>query len=101
MSGDLISRDTTMKMLREYAEVKFVCGQIELANGILKAVNYIENDNIPIAYDVDKVVERLEILSDSADDKIMKQEGFEQYWDGFGDGVDEAIKVVKGGGLNG
>lgn len=36
MNGDLISRDITIKMLREYAEVKFVCGHIELANGILK-----------------------------------------------------------------
>ena len=55
MSRDLISRDTTIKMLREYAEVKFVCGQIELANRILKAVNYIENNNIPTAYDVERL----------------------------------------------
>lgn len=59
MNGDLISRETTVKMLREYAEVKFVCGQIELANGILKAVNYIEGDNIPVAYDAEKVLEEI------------------------------------------
>lgn len=53
----------------------------------------------PTAYDVDKVVERLETLSDRADDKIMEQEGSEQYWDGFGDGIDEAIKILKSGGI--
>lgn len=59
MRGDLISRETTVKMLREYAEVKFVCGQIELANGILKAANYIEGNNIPVAYDAEKVLEEI------------------------------------------
>lgn len=53
----------------------------------------------PIAYDVNKVVERLEILSDRADDNIMEQEGSEQYWDGFGDGIDKAIKILKSGGI--
>lgn len=56
-------------------------------------------DAIPTAYDVDKVVERLGILSDRADDKIMEQEGSEQYWDGFGDGIDKAIKILKSGGI--
>lgn len=66
----------------------------------------VENDPVriavmhsPTAYDVDKVVERLEILSDRADDKIMEQEGSEQYFDGFGDGIDEAIKILKSGGI--
>lgn len=58
MSDDLISRKQTIEMLRKYAENKFENGEIELANGILKAVNYIENDNIPTAYDVDKVEEQ-------------------------------------------
>lgn len=56
-------------------------------------------DRQPTYYDADKVVECLEILSDSADDKIMNEYGSEQYWDGFGDGVDEAIKIVKSGGI--
>lgn len=53
----------------------------------------------PTAYDVDKVVERLEILSDRADDNIMEQESSEQYWDGFGDGIDKDIKILKSGGI--
>lgn len=56
-------------------------------------------DSIPTAYDVDKVVECLEILSDSADDKIMGEDGSEQYWDGFGDGVDKAIGILKSVGI--
>lgn len=94
MNGDLISRDTTMKMLREYAEVKFACGQIELANGILKAVNYIENDNILVAYDVDKVVKQIKEKSFVPGDRI-----------GVSDlkviMPDKAVEIVKGGGLNG
>lgn len=49
MNNDLISKSTTIKMLREYADQKCVRGEIELANGILKAVCYIENGNIPAA----------------------------------------------------
>lgn len=94
MNGDLISRNTTMKMLREYAEVKFVCGQIELANGILKAVNYIENDNIPVAYDVDKVVKQIKEKSFVPGDRIGVSELKVVM-------SDKAVEIVKGGGLNG
>lgn len=88
MSVDLISREATMKMLREYAEVKFACGQIELANGILKAVNYIENDNIPAAYDVDEVVEQIREYADN----VAELGG------NFLPKV--VIEIVKGGGLD-
>ena len=94
MNGDLISRNTTMKMLREYAEVKFVCGQVELANGILKAVNYIENDNIPVAYDVDKVVKQIKEKSFVPEDRIGVSELKVIM-------SDKAVEIVKGGGLNG
>lgn len=94
MSGDLISRETTMKMLREYAEVKFVCGQIELANGILKAVNYIENDNIPAAYDMDRVVKQIKENSFVTGDRIGVAELKVIM-------SDKAVEIVKGGGLNG
>lgn len=49
MINDLISKSTTINMLREYADQKCSVGEIELANGILKAVCYIENGNIPAA----------------------------------------------------
>ena len=94
MSGDLISRDTTIKMLREYAEVKFVCGQIELANGILKAMNYIENNNIPTAYDVDKVAEQIKEKSFVPGDRIGVSEIKVIV-------SDKAVEIVEGGGLNG
>lgn len=58
--SDLISRSETIKKLREYAEQKHRNGEVELANGILKAVCFIKNEgNIPVAYDVGKVVEKV------------------------------------------
>lgn len=60
MQNDLISRQDTIKALREYAEQKHVVGQTELANGILKAVNFLgKEENVPTAYDVENVVEQL------------------------------------------
>lgn len=44
---NLISRGESTKKLREYAEQKHSCGEPELANGILKAACFLENeDNI-------------------------------------------------------
>lgn len=52
----------------------------------------------PTAYDVDKVLEQLQRLSDEEEDKIsVCEKGCELYHDGFSDGVDEAIEIVKGG----
>lgn len=60
---DLISRSDTMKRLRNYAEQKHYNGEVELANGILKAICFIEKEeNIPTAYDLDKVVAELDAL---------------------------------------
>lgn len=54
----------------------------------------------PTAYDVDKVVKQLEVLSDRADyDMSVCEKGMYQYYDGFGDGIDKAIEIVKGGGV--
>lgn len=96
MNNDLISRSKVMELI----ESKFVDGCLERGDetlidgyGLLDEVS-----DLPTAYDVDKVVEQLEALSSGADDNIMKNEGSEQYYDGFGDGVDEAIKIVKAGG---
>ena len=55
-NNGLISRQTAIDKLFEYAESKFQSGEIELANGILKAKCFLESPcNIPTAYDVDKV----------------------------------------------
>lgn len=45
---DLISRSETIKKLYEYADKKHSTGEVELANGILKAACFIKKeDNIP------------------------------------------------------
>lgn len=50
------------------------------------------------AYDLEKVLEQLQRLSDEEEDKIsVCEKGYELYHDGFSDGVDEAIEIVKGG----
>lgn len=61
MSNDLISRSETERLLRAYAdEVGCNRGEYELANGILKVVCFLsKSENVPTAYDVDKVVEQL------------------------------------------
>lgn len=59
-------------------------------------------DRQPIAYDPDKVIEKLQVLSDKADDDIAVCEAdMCQYYDGYGDGLDRAIEIVKRGGRDG
>ncbi len=84
-NNGLISRQTAIDKLFEYAESKFQSGEIELANGILKAKCFLESPcNIPTAYDVDKVVERIQkIPFRSASVKAR------------------IIHIVKGGGTDG
>lgn len=56
-------------------------------------------DRQPTAYDPDKVIEKLQVLSDKADDDIAVCEVDTcQYYDGYGDGLDKAIEIVKRGG---
>ena len=46
--SDLISRSETIEKLYEYADEKHSTGEVELANGILKAACFIKNEsNIP------------------------------------------------------
>lgn len=57
--------------------------------------------NQPTAYDVDDIVKQLEVLSDRADDDMsVCEKGMYQYYDGFRDGIDKAIEIVKGGGTD-
>lgn len=71
----------------------------ELAFSELDVVNML--NHAPTAYDVDKVVKQLEVLSDRADyDMSVCEKGMYQYYDGFGDGIDKAIEIVKGGGVD-
>lgn len=58
-------------------------------------------EHIPTAYDPDKVIEQLQALSDKADDDIAVCEAdMCQYYDGYGDGLDKAIEIIKDGGRN-
>lgn len=60
IDADLIDRNTAIKELFAYAESKFQSGEIELANGILKAKCFLEKqENVPTAYDVDKVTHEI------------------------------------------
>lgn len=83
---DLISRQTAIDKLFEYAESKFQSGEIELANGILKAKRFLESPcNIPTAYNVDKVLEQLEYSR-------VPNTGIAGYH--------KVVEIVKGGGID-
>lgn len=85
-NNGLISRQTAIDKLFEYAESKFQSGEIELANGILKAKCFLESPcNIPTAYDVDKVLEQLEYSR-------VPNTGIAGYH--------KVVKIVKGGGID-
>ena len=59
----------------------------------------MEIEEQPTAFDVEKVIEKLHVLSDKADDDIAVCEADTcQYYDGYGDGLDRAIEIVKRGG---
>ena len=85
-NNGLISRQTAINKLFEYAESKFQSGEIELANGILKAKCFLESPcNIPTAYDVDKVLEQLEYSR-------VPNTGIAGYH--------KVVDIVKGGGID-
>lgn len=84
-NNGLISRQTAIDKLFEYAESKFQSGEIELANGILKAKCFLESPcNIPTAYNVDKVLEQLEYSR-------VPNTGIAGYH--------KVVEIVKGGGI--
>lgn len=59
-------------------------------------------ENQPIAYDTEKVVEQLQKISDEAQDRISPYDLEScQYDMGISDGVDKAIDIVKRGGRDG
>lgn len=59
----------------------------------------MEIEEQPTAFDVEKVIEKLQVLSDKADDDIAVCEADTcQYYDGYGDGLDRAIEIIKRGG---
>ena len=96
-NNGLISRQTAIDKLFEYAESKFQSGEIELANGILKAKCFLESPcNIPTAYNVDKVLEQLENEKKFWNDATYNKEIGKQKARSYA----YAIEIVKGGGID-
>ena len=54
-------------------------------------------NNMPTAYDPDKVVEQLEIRKTKA--TTLQKENISEYFEGETDAFEFAIKIVKGGGV--
>lgn len=73
---------------------------VTLSNGTLLNTNTVLLllDKYPTAYDVDKVVEKLEQKMKRARDK--EQENTSEYFEGEADGFEFAIEIVKAGGKN-
>lgn len=84
----LIDADTLKKDLES----------VTLSNGTLLNTNTVLLllDKYPTAYDVDKVVEKLEQKMKRARDK--EQENTSEYFEGEADGFEFAIEIVKAGG---
>ena len=104
--SDYISKSETIKALRNYADQKHYGGEVELANGILKAVCFIEKeDNIPtiseteiIRNPFERVVERLKSERVTESFKALKNAN-ETYIKGCIDNrvfaYSRAIKIIK------
>lgn len=107
MNGDLISRSEAEKKIRAYAdEVGCGRGEYELANGILKAACLIgSRENMPAAYNADKVVEQLEEQKNqyfrrAEEIKNKFGENYESQKNyGKACSYDHAIEIVKSGGI--
>lgn len=48
--------------------------------------------------DIEKIIEKLQVESDKANDRIMDSDTEVEYWDGYEDGLDRAIEIIKDGG---
>lgn len=95
MSGDLISRD---KLLEDFRNT------ITEKSDTLDWSNMISRQ--PVAYDVDKVLEELEsdreyFQKESAKSVIIRDFDYERICREKAAALGTALKVVKGGGLNG
>lgn len=55
----------------------------------------------PTAYDLDNVIAQLKEQADKANDKILEASGLQLYYDGYEDGMQTAVEIVKGGGVDG
>lgn len=96
MSGDLISRGLLLEVLRynaaEHTDENGETRQL-VAVDIHKVIEYVEQ--MPTAFDVDKVVEELE--DEEADALVWtgSHEDFDSYFDGKATAYRHAIEKIK------
>ena len=85
MSGKYVSAEDVMKLINTSNRGTcdyFIVDQIE---------ELCRSEKI---YDLDK-------LADKANDKILEAGGLQLYYDGYEDAMRTAVKIVKGGGVDG
>lgn len=70
---------------------------IEVADALVSTM--IEIEEQPTAFDLDKVVEQLETRKTKA--AALQKENISEYFEGETDAFEFAIKIVKGGGVDG
>ena len=58
-------------------------------------------DAQPTAYNLDNVIAQLKEQADKANDKILEASGLQLYYVGYEDGMQTAVEIVKGGGVDG
>ena len=95
----LIDADLLMRKCEKWLKPK-APDEDEMVSVADSAVSTLmEIEEQPTAFDVDKVIERIQVLSGKADDDIAVCEAdMCQYYDGYGDGLEKAIEIVKRGG---
>ena len=97
--GRLIDAD---KLLETLQDLEPHCDNKDYERGMLSTMNYymprIINDE-PTAYDVDKVVEKLEEVKNK-DKEIALDEAQKERCFWYAQGMNRAIEIVKGGGVN-
>ena len=96
--GRLIDAD---KLLETLQDLEPHCENKDYEYGILNTMRYympkIINDE-PTAYDVDKVVEKLEEIKNK-DTEIALDEAQKERCFWYAQGMNRAIEIVKGGGI--
>ncbi len=98
----LIDADLLMRKCEKWLKPKAPDEDEMVSLADIAVSTLMEIEDQPTAYDVDKVIERIQVLSGKADDDIAVCEAdMCQYYDGYGDGLEKAIEIVKRGGRDG
>ena len=93
--SDLISRSTAME---NYCNA--LCSKLQKGEYCNNCIVKAWLNNQPTAYDVDEVVEKLEEVKNK-DTEIALDEAQKERCFWYAQGMNRAIEIVKGGGVNG